>query len=169
MPEHTDGDDRIPLRDLAKSSRVWLLSRDGRDAVPGPAISPTYGFGIRQGRGGFNAVFALDDEVWLQVEARRWRASDIRRVELVDEQLRQARYRLTLHDGAQHEVVVRYPLTQLLNRVLDTTYDEIASWSDDIMKLLPYSNGDWPPGAADVAEWAAEIGPRWSKGRPPEE
>jgi hypothetical protein len=57
------------------------------------------------------------------------------------------------------------PVAVVLHRLADPTYDEIDSWSDDIMKSLPYEGADrWRSSGEDVNSWMRQVLPRWEAG-----
>ena len=62
-------------------------------------------------------------------------------------------------------MVVGFPRQVKLVRVLDASHDEIASWDEDVMKVLPYTAADgWRSNRETVADWAARVRPLWRDG-----
>lgn len=83
------------------------------------------------------------------------------------DRLGSATYRLTFLDHTQHMIAVKLPLAVVSQKLIDPTYDEIDSLSDDPMKLLPYIAEDaWYAGDTDVAAWAQRVLGMWSAGVP---
>lgn len=141
----------------------------GQDAVQASTETTCHGFGLPHPKP-FSAAFAFEGRVWLQVGAQRWDIARIHHVQQVEESARTARYRLEFRDGSAVSVVVRFPAEVALWRVLDPTHDEIDSWSEDIIKMLPYTAADgWTSGGSDdIASWAARVLPLWSTGLRPD-
>lgn len=84
------------------------------------------------------------------------------------EGIKRARYTVSFNDGSSHSVMIKFPPTVALFRVIDPTHDEIESWSEDIMKMLPYTAADgWRADpTSQVADWAARVLPMWTSGVP---
>lgn len=62
-------------------------------------------------------------------------------------------------------MTLRMPNTVVMQRLVDPTYDEIDSWSDDVMKLFPYLASDgWTATDEDVPSWARRVLPLWTSG-----
>lgn len=158
------GDARVPVLDLSRHRRVWLLSVAGRDAIPATDEPLCHGIGLPYPRP-FSAAFVHEGELWLQVGRRRWDVRTIREVRQVKETARLAEYAIAMNDGSLEHVTIRFPGTVAAMRVIDPTHDEIDSWSEDIMKVLPYTAADgWSAGEPDVAAWAARVTPMWGSG-----
>lgn len=156
---------RVPVLDIGRRRRVWLLSVDGRDAVEAAAVPICHGFGAPYPKP-FSAVFVNDGRLWLQVGTRRWDVADIVQVGQETGGIRQAKYGLDLRDGSRDTVIIKFPTSVSALRVIDPTHDEIESWSEDIMKMLPYTAADgWrSAGSGTVADWAARVTPAWTGG-----
>jgi hypothetical protein len=159
---------RVPVLDQSRHGRIWLLSVDGRDAVLAQTPMICRGFGMPYPKP-FSAVFLHDDRIWLQVGAERWDVLRIQRVQQTQETARIARYDIHMVDGSVSSVEIRFPLDVVAHRHLDPTHDEIDSWSEDIMKALPYTAADgWTADPqTDVAAWVARVRPLWRSGLPP--
>lgn len=150
-------DERVAVRDLHGGGRPWLVSVAGRDAVRAPRdTTPCHGFGVGYPPP-FSGAFAWDGRLWFQLGTDRWDCADIATVHQVEETARRARYRLALRDGSEVDVAVRFPLRIVAPRAVVATYDEMDSWCDDPVKILPYTGGD-------VAEFVARVLPRWTAG-----
>jgi hypothetical protein len=159
--------ERIPVCDLGRYGRAWLLSIDGRDAVPADGQPLCHGFGLPFPKP-FSAAFVYAGRVWLQVGKQRWDVARIRAVKQEREGIKRARYTVSFNDGSSHSVMIKFPPTVALFRVIDPTHDEIESWSEDIMKMLPYTAADgWRADpTSQVADWAARVLPMWTSGVP---
>ena len=155
----------MPVLDLGKHRRVWLLSIPGRDAVVSPEERVCHGFGLPYPKP-FSAAFAYDNRLWLQVGKERWSVSDIRSVRQTKETARSASYQLEFQSGATIDVMVRFPSAVVAMRILDPTHDEIDSWSEDIIKLLPYTAADGWQADPDqnVTSWASRVLSHWTAG-----
>lgn len=156
---------RVPVLDLGRHRRVWLLSVDGRDAVKDGAAQVCHGLGTSYPTP-FSAVFVNDGRLWLQVGEKRWDVADIVDVLQEADGARRAEYTLTLRDGTRETVTIKFPGSVAAARILDPTHDEIDSWEEDIMKMLPYTAADgWrSEGTGSVADWAARVTPVWTQG-----
>ena len=156
---------RVPVFDIGRRRRGWLLSVDGRDVIKADHVSTCHGFGAPYPKP-FSAVFVHDARLWLQVGMSRWDVADIIEVRQDYERVRKARYTLTFGDGTRQSVTVRFPVSVVLFRILDPTYDEIESWSEDIMKMLPYTAPDgWRADPTQtIADWSAHVLPMWRTG-----
>jgi len=159
---------RISILDLTRHRRVWLLAVDGRDAIEAEGEPLCHGFGAPYPKP-FSAAFVHDERLWLQVGTQRWDVADIQAVDQEKETIRYAKYLIRLTDGSQQRVVIKFPAGVAALRAIDPTHDEIDSWSEDVMKLLPYTAADgWSAdGPTDVAAWAARVLPMWSSGLRP--
>ena len=68
-------------------------------------------------------------------------------------------------DGPPAKVSLRMPASVVSHRLIDPTYDEIASWADDIVKVFPYVAADgWTAGDTSVQAWVARVLPLWTSG-----
>ncbi|WP_167008805.1 hypothetical protein [Mumia sp. ZJ430] len=57
------------------------------------------------------------------------------------------------------------PATVVASRLLDPTYDEIDSLSDDLMTLFPYEAREGSGSTdADVQDWVSRARPLWQAG-----
>lgn len=156
--------ERVAVGDLARFGHVWLLSIEGRDVIDGEGGEPCHGFGLSYPEP-FTGAFAHAGTVWFQVGEERWDASTIASVTQLKDTLRKATYRLVFVDGSERDVTVKLPASVVAHKVIDVTYDEIESWSDDPIKLLPYTAADgWSAGDTNVAEWAQRVLPMWTFG-----
>lgn len=90
----------------------------------------------------------------------------IRDVRQVKETRGKAVYELVLADGGRERVEIRFPASVRAIRMIDPTHDEIDSWSEDIMKVLPYTASDgWRADPReDIASWKARVLPLWRSG-----
>lgn len=157
----------MPVLDLGKHRRVWLLEIEGRDAIRSKSDVVCHGWGLPFPRP-FSAVFLHNERLWLQVGLRRWSVADIASVEQEKEGLFTARYRLVMNDGTAEIVRFRYSASAVAQAILDPTYDEIESWSHDIMKVLPYKATDgWTAGSEGIEAWMPRVIDIWRKGISP--
>jgi hypothetical protein len=158
--------ERVAVGDLGRYGHVFLVSVEGRDARPAEDIDVCHGWGLAYPPP-FTGAFAHDGTLWFQAGTRRWDASRIASVRQTKNQLRGATYRLDFVDGTGESVRVRFPLSVLAHRLIDPTYDEIDSWSDDPMKVLPYTASDGGhAGETDVGAWVERVLPLWTSGIP---
>lgn len=157
--------ERVPVYDIGRHRRAWLLSVEGRDAVRADGLPTCHGFGAPYPKP-FSAVFVHAGCLWLQVGKHRWDVANIVDVRQDYERIKKAKYTLAFRDGSRHSVTVKFPASVAAFRILDPTHDEIESWSEDIMKMLPYAAADgWRADpATSVAEWAARVTPMWESG-----
>lgn len=153
------------MLDIGRHRRAWLLSVDGRRAKKADGSLLCHGYGMPNPRP-FSAVFAYGGRLWLQVGKRRWDVEDILSVEQEKDGFKRATYDIRLRDGSHNEVTIKFPLSVAVLRLVDPTRDEIDSWSEDIMKMLPYTAADgWRSSPSEgVAEWAARTLPKWAAG-----
>ena len=158
--------DRVAVGDLSRHGRAWLVAVDGSGVVETDDVELVHGWGLPYPEP-FTGAYAQAGKVWFQAGARRWDAASIATVQQVKDRLRLASYRLTFLDGTQHVIEVKLPLAVVSHKLIDPTYDEIESLSDDPMKLLPYIAEDgWHAGDTDVAAWAQRVLGMWSAGVP---
>lgn len=156
-------DTAVPVLDLARYGRVWLLAADGT-ATPAPGVERVHGFGLPWPKP-FSAVYADSGGMWLRVGGRVWDVAVIERVRQVKDGPGRAVYALDLTDGTAEPVVISFPLDVRVARLTDPTHDEIESWTEDVMKLLPYTARDgWSSSQETVAEFAARVLPLWREG-----
>lgn len=159
-------DGRVPVLDIGRHQRVWLLSVEDGDAVAGVGVRICHGFGASYPEP-FSAVFVHDDRLWLQIGVRRWDVADISDVRQAKDGVRQAEYVLGLSCGARDTVRIPFPPMVSAFRIADPAHDELDSLSEDIMKLLPYTAVDgWRSSADTVAGWAARVKSMWAGGIP---
>ncbi len=79
--------------------------------------------------------------------------------------MRSASYDLVFSDGRMERVRLRMPATVVASRLLDPTYDEIDSLSDDLMTLFPYEAREGSGSTdADVQDWVSRARPLWQAG-----
>lgn len=158
------GDRGIPVLDLAVRGRVWLLSENGRSAVPAEGEMPCHGFGLPYPEP-FSAVFAYSGRMWLQVGERRWDVADITAVRLVSESAAAAEYVVEFADRPPEPIEIAFPDDVARWRRLEPVRDEFDAVSEDIMRLLPYQAPDgWVLGEDDIATWATRMTAFWSAG-----
>lgn len=113
----------------------------------------------------FAAVYASGGTVWLQVGDRAWDASKIVRVTQDHERADSVAYSVQTVNGERDRITLKMPPAVAEFRVIDPTYDEIASLADDIMKTFPYVASDgWTAGKADVQAWVGRVLPMWQSG-----
>lgn len=113
----------------------------------------------------FGALYAADGRIWLQAGSRVWDVADVRSVTQQFEGLRTASYELSFQDGGCASVRLGMPAAVVLHRLADPTYDEIDSWSDDIMKSLAYEAADrWRGSGGDMNSWIRQVLPGWERG-----
>jgi hypothetical protein len=113
----------------------------------------------------FSALYASDGSIWLRVGPRLWDVAQIRTVIQQQVQLRRASYELLFQDGQRASVQLEMPAAVVGHRLIDPTYDEIDSWSDDIMKSLPCVAADgWRSSVEDVSSWVRRVLPIWENG-----
>jgi hypothetical protein len=164
----TAAEERIAVRDLGRHGRVWLLAVEGRDAIPSVAAVTCHGWGLPSPKP-FSAVFVHEQRAWLQMGPRRWDVSQIASVEQDKEGLLHASYRLLMTDGTVERIRFRYSMAAVRQALLDPTYDEIDSWSHDVMKLLPNTAADgWGADLDGIEEWLPRVINLWGKGITPE-
>lgn len=177
----------LPCREFVKIRRTPRGLRVA--AAPGVVVADMqrWGFGWRAGHSGWiyerlnegtvchgsgmryptqlAAVYAFESTVWLQMGDRVWDASTIAGVRQVKATRRSASYQVTFADGATKRVRYRFPASVVAHRLIDPTYDEIDSWSDDIMKLFPYTAADgWQSSEEDIETWVPRVVQLWSSG-----
>lgn len=118
----------------------------------------------------FSAAFVHDGRVWLQLGRQRFDAATISRVWQLRETVRLAQYRMDMRDGSATTVTIRFPPAVAVVRAIDPTHDEIDSWSEDVMKLLPYTAADgWTADPnVDIANWVERVRPIWLSGIRPD-
>jgi hypothetical protein len=113
-------------------------------------------------------VFLHEERIWLQLGLRRWAVSDIASVVQEREGLFTARYRLDMIDGSVESVRLRYSASAVVQAILDSTYDEMESWSHDVMKVLPYrASDDWTAASEGIEAWLPRVIDLWSRGIKP--
>lgn len=158
-------DDVVPVLDLSQYGQVWLIDVAGREASPGNEESLCRGIGLPYPKP-FSAVFLHTERIWLQVGPDRWDAEDIVRVLQTRETVRGASYELHMTDGSINVIEIRLPPSVAAFRLIDPTHDEIESWSEDIMKVLPYTAADgWTADPDEnVASWVARVKSLWRTG-----
>lgn len=154
---------RIPVQDIARYNRVWLLDTQGGGAVEAKDGQLCHGLGCPYPRP-FSAVYVHDGRLWLQIGRERWDVASIAKVDQLRETARVAEYLIHFGDGSTEPVRIRFPASVAAFRVVDPTHDEIESWSEDVMKLLPYTAADGRTAGISVQEWAAQVLPLWSSG-----
>jgi len=160
-----DPGDQVPVRDLSRHGRVWLVSARDGSAVIGEAGVACHGVCLPYPRP-ISAVYVHNNRVWLRVGRRKWDLDTISYVRQVTDTRSKAIYELVLSDGQHDQVEIRFPMSVRTMRTIDRTHDEIDSWSEDIMKTLPYAAPDgWKAEPSeDVAAWRARILPLWRAG-----
>lgn len=155
----------LRVGDLQRWGCYWSAESGGwrhRRLEPGESVA---GFGMAYAGGLFAAVYVCDDRVWLAVGTRGWDCADIVAVRQCSEGVRTAEYELSLTSGATHRIRLAMPAAVVAQRLLDPVYDEIDSWSDDVMKLFPYVTVDsWSSGDGDIAAWRSRVLPLWTRG-----
>lgn len=156
-------DTAVPVLDLAREGLVWLLARDGT-ATPAPNAERAHGLGLPWPEP-FSAVYVDGDTVRLRVGHRTWDVATIVRVRQLEDGPVRAVYALELTNGTAEPVVIAFPPDVRAARLTDPTHDEIASWTEDVMKVLPYTARDgWSSSGETVAEFAARVLPLWREG-----
>jgi len=158
-------DDLVPVSDMSRYGRVWLVSMPDGKAVVGNDSVTCHGVGLPYPRP-ISAVFVHHDRVWLQVGLRRWDVDTISDVRQISETSGKAIYELVLSAGEREFVEIRFPPSVRTMRTIDPTHDEIDSWSEDIMKVLPYTASDgWKADPReDITSWKARVLPLWRSG-----
>jgi hypothetical protein len=113
----------------------------------------------------FSALYAAGGSIWLRAGPRIWDVAEIQTVTQQHERLRTASYELLFQGGERASVQLTMSAAVVAHRLIDPTYDEIDSWADDIMKVLPYVAADgWRSSVDDVASWVRRVLPIWEAG-----
>lgn len=160
--------DLVPVSDLSRHGRVWLVPlAEGNPVQSGEKVT-CHGVCLPYPPP-ISAVFVHDDHVWLQIGTRRWDVDTILGVRQIIETPRRSAYELALSDGTKDQVEIRFPGSVRVMRTIDPTRDEIDSWSEDIMKTLPYTAADdWKADPSeDIASWKERVLPLWRSGISP--
>lgn len=142
----------------------WVAAQNEWRPVRFEAGQRCNGFGMEY-RNLFAAAYASNGVVWLQAGSRAWDTSAINRVVQRYDYARTSCYELHLANGESALVKLHMPNPVAMRRLVDPIYDEIASWSDDIMKLFPYLASDgWTASDEDVQSWARRVLSLWTSG-----
>jgi hypothetical protein len=113
----------------------------------------------------FTALYAAGGSIWLRVGPRIWDVIQIQAVTQQHERIRTACYELLFQDGERASVRLKMPAAVVAHRLIDPSYDEIDSWADDIMKVLPYVAADgWRSSVDDMTSWVRRVLPTWHEG-----
>jgi hypothetical protein len=154
----------VPVLDLTRHGRVYSLSHDTGRAVASDAVR-VHGMGLPYPKP-FSALYACDDKLWIRVGLRRWDVRDLQEVRQLAESPAEARYEFLLRNGTTDQVSIRFPPGVRLIRTIDVTHDEIDSWSEDIVKALPYVASDgWKSTPSETFEaWMARTLHHWRSG-----
>jgi hypothetical protein len=153
----------VRVADLQRWGYAWQGSDAGWIAERIHDADRCYGFGMKYPKT-FAALFSASGTVWLQLGRRTWDVADISAVVQTYERLRKAHYDIVLRDGSSIQITIRFPAAVVALRLIDPTYDEIASLSDDIMKILPYTSPEDHEPTEDIATWLSRVGPLWDQG-----
>ena len=155
----------VRVADQQRWGHAWEAMQTGWEPVDLGDGDRCNGFAMAY-LGSFAAIYASDGAVWLQIGERSWNAETILRVEQVNERPTSAMYRLVFVDGRSETVRFRMPADVALQRDIDPTSDEIASETDDLMKVFPYVAQDGWSAAPDthVPNWVASVRDIWTAG-----
>lgn len=152
------------VANLQRWGRGWVADTHRWEPIRLDSGQLCNGFAMEYGRT-FAAVFTCHATVWMHLGERAWDCTDVVRVIQRSESVRTSSYDLVFADGGQEQVTLRMPAEVVAHRLIDPTYDELDSSSDDIMKLLPYVATDgWRADDADVQAWVRRVQPLWESG-----
>ena len=162
----------LRLGDSQHLGHGWIATEDGWQRTTLKSGDLVSGFAVAYPRPGLGALYAADGTVWLQAGARGWNCADIVEVRQVTDRADQSAYDVITRNGLRERLTLQMPAQAEWQRRVDPVYDEIDSWSDDIVKILPYTPRrslrrpfDWMGSdGRTVVEWSAGVYDRWRNG-----
>lgn len=162
----------LRLGDNQHHGRGWVAAEDRWQRTTLGSGDLVHGFAVAYPRPGLGALYATDGTVWLQGGAHGWNCADILEVRQVTDRADQSAYDVITRDGGRERLTLQMSAQAEWQRRVDPVYDEIDSWSDDIVKTLPYTPRrslqrpfHWMGSdGRTVVEWSAGIHNRWHNG-----
>jgi hypothetical protein len=154
----------VVVADQQRWGWAWIATDSGWQSQQLDPGARCHGVGMLYPRL-FSALYAAGGSLWLRAGPRLWDVAQIQTVMQQHERPWTASYELLFRNGQRTSVQLKMPAAVAVQRLIDRTYDEIDSWADDIMKILPYVAADgWRSSVQDVNSWVRRVLPIWEQG-----